>query len=121
MAIHIELLACKHISEAARSELKRAACPIHKDVPGLEADIEIVELHHGGWESGDRSGMSVWDTIREIQIVSLGLYLVYKWNDAANGMVLMKYEEDGDIEAVTREILNLDPEEDELELPEHPF
>ena len=41
------LLACKHISEPARKELKRAGCTIHKDVPGID-DLEIVELRYEG-------------------------------------------------------------------------
>lgn len=119
MAIYIELLACKFISEAARKELERAACPVHKEVPGLDRDIEIVELQHSGWESRDRSGMSVWDVPREIQIVSRGLYLNYAWNDEVNGGALTLLEEEMR-QAVYKEH-NVETNDYLGDLDEHPF
>jgi len=86
MVVYTELLACKEISERAREELNRAACMIHKEVPGLPSDIEIVELQHAG--ARDRSGMHVWDVPLEIQIRSRELYLSYNWKDEMQGYKL---------------------------------
>ena len=72
------LLACKHISEPARKELKRAGCTIHKDVPGID-DLEIVELRYEG--DADLNMMSVWGTPREIQIYSKNLHLFYGFEE----------------------------------------
>lgn len=115
MAIYSELLACKRISDAARLELLRARCPIHKHVPGLDSDIEVVELQHGGWDAKDRSGMSVWDVPREIQIESRHLYLTYAWDDEVNGYALTVLNEEP--YATVAEVAT-----DELgDLDEHPF
>lgn len=38
--------------------------------------------------------MYVWGVPREIQIASLGLYLVYHWDDRANGYALIWMDED---------------------------
>lgn len=86
MAIYTELLVCKVISQAARRELERACCRVHKDIPGLPEDIEIVELQHGG--EGDRQGVYIWDVPREIHIASRGLYLSYQFERTVDGYVL---------------------------------
>ena len=64
--MNTKLLACKVISDQARQELKRAGCTIHKEVPGLDDDIEIVELRHDGEK--DLNVMSIRDVPREIEI-----------------------------------------------------
>jgi len=86
----IQLLACTWITDAARKELTRAGCPVHKDVlwEPLQ-DVEIVELQH----AGDMQMMSVWGTPREIQIPSRGLYLNYRWEDKYQGMALFVLDE----------------------------
>lgn len=108
MAIHIELLACKFISEKARQELKRAHVEIHREVPGLDPEIEMVVLEHSG--PGDRTGMYQWDVPIEIQIASRGLYLSYRWKDEVSGYALRWLDED--------EEDNLDDLDD---LDDHPF
>jgi|SRR5579864_2742728 len=92
LAIYIELLACKVISQAARRELERACCHIHRNIPGLPDDIEVVELQHSG--KGDREGTSILDVPREIQIVSRGLYLSYQFERTVDGYVLTVLNED---------------------------
>jgi len=92
LAIYTELLACKIISQAARRELERACCPIHKDIPGLPNDIEVVELQHGG--VGDREGTSILDVPCQIQIASRGLYLSYEFERTIDGYVLTVLNED---------------------------
>lgn len=120
-AIHIELLACKFISTAARNELARAACPIHKEVPGLDSDIEVVELQHAG--KGDRNGMYRSGVPVEIQIASRGLYLAYHWDDQLNGFGLTWLDEDiGMVRMVIYDQQNLKMSDEELgDLDDHPF
>jgi hypothetical protein len=57
--VNTKLLACKAISDQARRELNRAGCTIHKEVPGLDDDIAIVELQYAG--DKDLNIMFVWD------------------------------------------------------------
>jgi hypothetical protein len=113
----IQLLAAAQITEAARKELARAGCPIHKDVLwGDFANVEIVELQH----AGDLQMMSVWGTPREIQIPSRSLYLHYHWQDSINGFVLTVLGEDENAAPVE----NTSPGDsaDNLgDLDEHPF
>lgn len=109
MTIHIqtELLACKRISDQARKDLQRAGCTIHKEVAGLQEDIEVVELqyldmkHSDGQD--DRTGMFVWGVPREIQIRSRELYLHYQWSDGLNGYELCVLDEDEQDQAPTRD------------------
>lgn len=93
--IEIELLACHHISDQARAELKRAQCPVHSGVAGSPHGLLIVELQHGGWQSGDRSGLSIWGTRYEIEIISRALALVLQWDDERQGYRLVTRDEDG--------------------------
>ncbi len=107
------LLACKHISEPARKELKRAGCTIHKDVPGID-DLEIVELRYEG--DADLNMMSVWGTPREIQIYSKNLHLFYGFEEEGYKLEGGKLVEDQEPE----------PEYDDLlgdlgDLDGHPF
>lgn len=116
VVIYTELLACKFISEKAREELKRACCPVHSEVPGIDAGIEIVELQHGGWDRRDRQGYYVWDTPREIQIHSRGLYLLYAWKEELNGYALTWIEEEETPQPPES------PDEESLgDLDDHPF
>lgn len=113
MEQHTLLLACKHISEPARRALKRAGCEIHKDVPGLDDDIEIVELQYAGEK--DLNMMSVWGIPREIQIFSKNLHLFYVYNEKIGynleGGKLVENQEEPETEA-TKEY---DGELDDLE------
>jgi hypothetical protein len=84
--MNTKLLACKAISDQARAELKRAGCAVHKEVPGLDDDIEIVELRHNG--DKDLNVMSVWSVPREIQIASRNLHLLYTYNEQIKGYEL---------------------------------
>ncbi len=115
MAIYTELLGCKFISEAARKELKRAGVTIHKGVPGVDNDIEIVELQHAGSE--DRGGMYVWDVPREIEIASRGLYLVYHLDESGDGRLLWMDEDMG----MVRKVVYDQHIEGLGELNDHPF
>lgn len=124
MGIHVntELLACKHISEQAKAELDRAGCTIHKEVPGLDTDILIVELHFLDMKhvdgQADRSGYLVWDVPREIQIRSLGLYLSYQWSDEYNGYALRVWDEE---ETPAPAPIESTEDEDLSDLDEMPF
>ena len=116
MAIYTELLACKWISDKAREALKRACCPIHEKVLwGDFEDVEIVELHHGGYREGDINMLSVWGVPREIQIRSLDLYLFYRWDEVKNGWGIEMYEEEYNVW-----VGNAD-DEPLGDLDEHPF
>lgn len=120
MELHTELLACKFISEEARKDLKNAECEIFRDVPGLDSDIEIVELQHAGGK--DRSGMYVWDVPREIQIESRGLYLYYCWSDEYNGYALTVWDEEMRPALVAEKTTEDAKDEESLgDLDAHPF
>jgi hypothetical protein len=114
----IQLLACSHITEAARKELARAGCPIHKDVLwGDFEQVEIVELQH----AGDLQMMLVWGTPRELQIPSRGLYLHYHFSETHNGYELALLDED-ESETSPLENTSLGDESDVLgDLDDHPF
>jgi hypothetical protein len=84
--MNTKLLACKAISDQARQELKRAGCIIHKEVPGLDDDIEIVVLQYVG--DKDLNVMSIRDIPREIEIKSKKLHLLYTYNEQIEGYEL---------------------------------
>src|SRR5690348_453265 len=108
------LLACKHISGQAHRELKRAGCTIHEDVPGLDDDIEIVELRYEGDE--DLNMMSVWGMPREIEIFSKNLHLFYVYDEKIGynleGGKLVENQEEPETEATKEYNGDLDDLED---------
>ena len=91
--VNTDLFGCKRISERARHELKEASCPVHDEVPGVEAGVSIVEIRYSD-EDGDYQGYSVFGVQQEIKIISSGLHLYYCWVDELGGYELTTFEDE---------------------------
>ncbi len=90
------LVACTEISDQAQAELKRAACPVHeRRLWGDCADVKIVEIRVGNEHDGQT--LWVWDSLREVQVISLQLYLRvdydYEGEAGARRAILRVYDE----------------------------
>lgn len=109
---YTRLLACKDISERAREDVHRAGITIHKDVPGIEQDVEIVVITVEG--PYDQI-MSVWDVPREIQLQSRGIQFLYLWDDSINGYKLCEWDE------YEKPVFIASNEDDLGDLDDHPF
>jgi hypothetical protein len=112
------LLACNQISEPARRELIRAGCTIHKDVPGVEDDLEIVELRYA--DENDINCMYIWNVPVEIQIFSKNLHLLYSFDEKVGyklegGKLIEPEEPEPEPPAPTYDDLDLG------DLEDHPF
>lgn len=114
------LLACSYITPMVRTELERAHCSIHKDVPGISENVEFVVLPYT--DTDDLHILTVWDVPREIIVKSLGLHLCYNHCDAANGYALSNLYWDENVAEIIRKENEPAGEAADLgELENHPF